>query len=82
MKAEKTIGIIVGTFWPTHSSSRAYVFDLIIFYIKNKVEECITKYILLTDYIPLFIKVKCRKADRINFKLKSKFSIYYFEYYL
>ncbi len=73
IKPEKAVGIIFGTCWPTHLASRAYAFDLIIYYIKNKVEECFTKNILLTNYIPLFIKVKCWKTDRINFKLKSKF---------
>ena len=73
IKPEKAVGIIFGTCWPTHLASRAYAFYLIIYYIKNKVEECFTKNILLTNYIPLFIKVKCWKADRINFKLKSKF---------
>ena len=37
------------------------------------IDECFTKNILLINYIPLFIKVKSWKADRINFKLKSKF---------
>ena len=37
IKPEKAVGIIFGTCWPTHLASRAYAFDLIIYYIKNKV---------------------------------------------